>query len=95
LPDYDEFFIAFKDRDSRVFGLKDGSRRPSFETTAFLLVIDGLFAGTWRPRANSGRIFLNVKPFANLGPVHTRALLKESKRYSDFIGQNIEIMSAT
>ena len=95
VPDYDEFFIAYKDRDSRVFGLKDGLPRPSFETTAFLLVIDGLFAGTWRPRANSGQTVLDVKPFAGLGPVHARALLREAKRYGDFVGKNIQIMSPT
>lgn len=93
LPDYDEFLIAYKDRNSRVFGLKEGLSRPSFETTAFLLVIDGLFAGTWRPRANSARIFLDVKPFASLGPTHARSLERVSKRYGDFIGRNIEIMS--
>jgi hypothetical protein len=92
LPDYDEYLIAYRDRDSRVFGVNgDSPAMPSFETTGYLLVIDGLFAGTWRPKLKSGTTTLELKPFAPLGVAHSGALSRESRRFSDFIGRPVDV----
>ena len=84
VPNYDEYLIAYKDRDQGVFG---------FDVYAHFVVIDGLLAGTWRQAEKSGSITVNVTTFARLSETHRRALVVAGKRLSRFVGMPVEIVT--
>jgi DNA glycosylase AlkZ-like len=90
LPNYDEFLIAYKDRDQKVFGL-DGQpgKLPAFDAFAHYLVVDGLLAGTWRRTEKAGSTLVSVTTFAPLDETHSRELALAAKRLSKFIGRTV------
>ena len=94
VPNYDEYLIAYKDRDQGVFGL-DGiqSKLPVFDAYAHYVLIDGLLAGTWRQAEKSGSITVKVSTFARLSETHRRALVLAGKRLSRFVGTSVEIVT--
>lgn len=91
LPNYDEYFIAYKDRDLTVSAAAQRSgmlANPLLPNGGFphLLMIDGLLAGTWRrPTSPSARV--ELKPFRKLSPVTESAVDRAISAYRRFIGK--------
>jgi hypothetical protein len=92
LPNYDEYFIAYKDRDLTVSAAAQRSgmlANPLLANGAFphLLMIDGLLAGTWTRAVTSSGVHVTLKPFRPLSPVTQSAVDKAIRGYTQFFRQ--------
>lgn len=87
LPIYDEYLVAYRDRDAVPHG-------PAMVRTAaggymrfqHAIVIDGQVAGTWRGTPSAAGVQVNVAPLRRLTPAERRALAREIARYRRFLG---------
>lgn len=93
LPNYDEYFIAYKDRSSFVGlpGPSAGAATRASAVFAYVMAVDGAFGGTWRRTAGTNGITIDVRaqrPF----PLQTaRAMAREVKRLSAFLGVTVTL----
>lgn len=84
LPNFDEYLIAYKDRD--LVGAADLS---AWEAYTHQIVIDGQFVGTWKPIATKDGIRLDVKLRRALSSPQERALQRAVAGYGAFVGKAI------
>ena len=78
LPAFDEYFVAYKDRQIAAGSLS------TWDVLGPTFIIDGIAAGTWK-RTNSGNIELN--PSRALKKPENLALKQAVDRYSTFLSQ--------
>jgi hypothetical protein len=84
LPNYDEYVIAYKDRDV-ILDPTRPSRRGPLDPFAHLLMIDGRLRGTWK-RPSGSASGLRVRPLWPLTKDERRALARAAESYTRFIG---------
>ena len=77
LPAFDEYFVAYKDRQAAAGSLS------TWDVLGPTLIIDGIAAGTWK-RTNSGSVELN--PSRVLNDSEKLALKEAADRYADYLG---------
>ena len=87
LPNYDEYLIAYKDRDAFV----DQARAANIVARtggAFAnhLMIDGRLAGGWSRTLKSNGVLIEVAPYKKLTPAQTRAVAGAAECYGEFLG---------
>jgi hypothetical protein len=89
LPNYDEYLIAYKDRQS----IRDRALRfgPALEFPHYL-IIDGKLRGTWRRTRAAGRVGIVFKLYRPLAPPERRALAGEAARLGTFLGSPVEVV---
>ncbi|RPJ29380.1 MAG: winged helix DNA-binding domain-containing protein [Chloroflexi bacterium] len=95
LPNYDEYFIGFKDRSAigevaKQAGIKGDD--PSL--IAHIIILDGQIVGGWRRTVTKNAILLERKLFTELTRGQQRALLQEADRYSEFLQLPVELVEA-
>jgi hypothetical protein len=78
LPNYDEYLIAYKDRE--LVAARGG------DVFQHQLVVDGRLAGSWTRTLRRDRVDVEVAPYAPLGRVHARTLAHEVERMGRFLG---------
>lgn len=88
LPNYDEYFIVYKDRaafsSQRTFKV---SRHPSYEDLSYhLLTIDGQLAGGWKRNITAKSFTVTLNPFIQFSPQQQKALDAAAERLNDFTG---------
>jgi hypothetical protein len=91
LPIYDEYLIAYRDRQAVPHGpsmLTSRARGPV--TFQHAVVIDGQIAGTWRPSRKSGAVSVEVTALRRLTSAERRALDSAVDRYGRFLGTSVE-----
>ncbi len=92
LPNYDEYFIAYKDRAAFSNRFKV-SRAPSYEDLSYhLLAMDGQLAGGWKRQITSKAYTVKLNPFMTFTAEQQKALGAATKRLSDFAGLPVTIM---
>jgi hypothetical protein len=84
LPNYDEYLIAYKDRD-----LVGASHLPAQEAYTNQIVIDGQFVGTWKPIASKDGVRLDMKLRRAIDSAQARALQRAAADYGRFVGKAI------
>jgi hypothetical protein len=87
LPNYDEYFIAYKDRSAigeRLRERKEKAREGLF--FRHILFIDGQVAGGWNTLAAKKNEPLSIEPVGKLSAAEKRGLDKEVERYGKFAG---------
>lgn len=84
LPNYDEYFIAYKNRE--LMGSVNG-------TYPHLLMIDGRLAGTWRRKLSTKDVTVEVRPFRKLSASSRAAVVNAVETYGTFLGRCV-ILSA-
>lgn len=90
LPNYDEFLVAYKDRDAGVSTvIAQRMIEGKFDSYAHPLVLDGLLAGTWRRAANGrpskGAVQVTVSTFKPLTRQNRRLLDAATARLAQFL----------
>ena len=87
LPVYDEYLIAYRDREAVPHG-PVATTFGSARTAAFQhpLIIGGQVAGTWKPVRNVRTASIEVAPFRALATTERRALAEATARYARFVG---------
>jgi hypothetical protein len=92
LPIYDEYLIAYTDRDVAIDPVAralDPSRR---DDRGHYLVADRRFAGNWRWLAEQGRNVVRVMPYRRLTAADDRAIRAASRQLAAFMGQQVEVV---
>ena len=84
LPNYDEFGIAYRDRDV-IPGVGRARSVSSTEEFAHLLVIDGELVGRWRRTQKTSTMVVEAQPFRRLTKVEKDALDAAAARYGKFL----------
>jgi hypothetical protein len=87
LPIYDEYLVAYRDREA----VPHGPMTMKWESRAevmFLnpLVIDGQIAGTWRTTRKAAGVNIDVNPLTRLSAAQRRGIAEAAARYEKFIG---------
>jgi len=87
LPVYDEYLIAYRDRDAVPHGpsavvSKGGAPAVTFQHT---LVIAGQVAGTWRRSRDARAVLIDAVPLRRLTGQERRAVGEAVRRYERFI----------
>jgi hypothetical protein len=92
LPIYDEFIVAYRDRQVVSHGPSRISGSPrAFVTFRHALVIDGQVTGTWLTKRRSKAMQVDVIPMRRLTGREQRALGESVGRYEQFLGVPVEL----
>jgi winged helix DNA-binding protein len=92
LPIYDEYLIAYRDRDAVPHGpwtVKWGS--PGAVNFHHALVIAGRVAGTWRVTRSAQEVLIHATPLRRLTRVERRALTDAVHRYERFLSVPVQL----
>jgi hypothetical protein len=95
LPNYDEYFIGFKDR-SAIAGIaeKAGIKSDDPSLIAHIVILDGQVVGGWRRTIKKDAVLIELKLFAPLTKVENQAISKAIQQYGKFLGLSTEIVNA-
>ncbi len=87
LPNYDEFFIAYKDRSACHDRSRFTIRRDTINIQlAHILVVNGMILGGWRRLPSAGRTTVAVRLLAPLSRAERAALEAAAERYGRVLG---------
>jgi hypothetical protein len=92
LPNYDEFFIAFKDRSA--FGQRIGSARlvnGGDALIAYVVAVDGQLVGGWRRTASKGAVMVSLSLLSRLSAGEERLVAAEARKFGDFLALPVEM----
>jgi hypothetical protein len=90
LPNYDEFFIGYRDRSA--IGLRLNSTKVVTGGNALIsnvVVVDGQLVGGWRRSVGSDTVTLKLELLTRLAPAESKRVRAEVNRYSSFIGRPV------
>jgi hypothetical protein len=91
LPNYDEYFIGYKNRDAIAQRL--GSANAVMGGNALIthvVFVDGQLIGTWKRVAEKKRSVLSIKLGCKLSPKERTLIDSALERYSEFLGEPVE-----
>lgn len=90
LPNYDELYIAFKDRSMyHAAGKAPDKVGPREEIFAnHLVLVDGKIAGAWRRTLAKDEVRIEVRLTRDPGRTARHALDAEAERYGRFVGRH-------
>ena len=92
LPNYDEYFIGFRDRSAIGELVKaSGVRNAHDAFSAHVVAIDGQLVGGWKRLMSAKRVVLRLHLVLDLGPAQLRAIEHEARRYGAYLGMPVEV----
>jgi hypothetical protein len=92
LPNYDEYLIAYRDRDAIVGpGRRDMTGPRASDVFSNAVVIDGRVAGTWTKVVRRDAVRVVVAPHGRLTPAGGRAVAAAAGRYGRFLGLPVDV----
>jgi hypothetical protein len=87
LPNYDEFFIGFKDRGAIAQRLRSLDLVTGGDALiAHVIVIDGQLVGGWKRSVDDHAVSIELKLLARLTKAEQRALRSAVESYGRFLG---------
>jgi hypothetical protein len=91
LPIYDEYLVAYRDREAvpHVPAPPRADSRPT--TFQHAVVLEGQVAGTWRPTRNQGGAQVHVIPSRRLSAAHRTALTIAVGQYQRFLNTPVDL----
>ena len=92
LPNYDEYFIGFRDR--RAFGKRIGHTRPITGGTALIphvIVSDGELIGAWRRVIETDRVRVSVSLMTSISDAEQKRLREAVRRFGAYLQSPVEI----
>jgi hypothetical protein len=90
LPIYDEYLIAYKDRDL-VTGARPVTIAPTPDGFIHSLIVDGRLAGSWKRTLTKDGAALDTKSDTVLTRTNARALESAIARYQDFLEMRVGV----
>lgn len=95
LPNYDEYFIGFKDRSAIAkLANQAGIQSDDPALIAHVIVLNGQVAGGWRRTITKNTVTLERNLLVDLNRTQERALQQEVDRYSEFLQLPVEMVEA-
>jgi hypothetical protein len=92
LPNYDEYFIGFKDRSA--IGRRLGSSELATggdARMAYVIVVDGQLVGGWRRSPEKKAIVVELSLLARLTKAEERAVASAAEAYGRFVGLPVQL----
>ncbi len=92
LPNYDEYFIGFKDRSAignRITWSNLDESSSAF--IAHILFIDGQIVGGWKRTFKKNEAVVELNLLTNLTTVENQAISAAAERYSEFLGMPVTL----
>ena len=92
LPNYDEFFIGYRDRSA--IGVRLDSVKSVTGGNALIanvIAMDGQLVGGWRRTLGTDRIRLDLQVLTRLSAAEQKRLLSEVRRYEAFAGKPVTV----
>ena len=86
MPNYDEYFIAYRDRSPTAALLATGAAADPMDSFAHLLCVEGRFAGFWRRTVGTRAVQVELRPYRVLSRAHLAAAREAAGRYATFLG---------
>lgn len=93
LPNYDEYFIGFRDRSAIgevVKSLKEDP--PSNAFNAHVIVIDGQLVGGWRRTLKANAVVVELSPITRLTKADRQAVVGAARKYGAFLELPVELV---
>jgi hypothetical protein len=90
LPNYDEYFIGFKNRSAiakRLNSTVTGGDAP----TAHVIVVDGQLVGGWRRTFTKTAVVVELRLFARLSESEKGAVVVAAEAFGDFLDLPVEL----
>jgi hypothetical protein len=87
LPNYDEYFIGYRDREPPHAGLAAATIRQDLLFAAHIVVLDGRPAGGWRRTLRKGVVDIEAKLALPFDAAARDALESAARRYARFLGE--------
>jgi hypothetical protein len=84
LPEYDNVLLGHADRSRIIPAGPSIPLPPGNGATMGTILLDGMYAGTWRIRRAEGRATLTIRPFERVRPGDEAALVDEGSRLVAF-----------
>ncbi len=92
LPNYDEYFIGFKDRSAiGDIAKQEGIKGDDPALIAHIVILDGQIVGGWRRTLEKNKVVVELNLFAKLTKPERQAILIAAERYGKFLGLPVEI----
>ena len=89
LPNYDEYLVAYRDRDAVVAASRPGTKARGSDVFAHSLVIDGVLAGSWTRTHAADAVTIDLVPYRRLTPADRGAVAAAAARYGRFMQQPV------
>jgi hypothetical protein len=87
LPNYDEYFIGFKDRSAiGEIARQVGVRKDDPALIAHILILDGQLIGGWRRTFNKDSVHVEASPITRLSRSEEQAVREAADRFGEFLG---------
>jgi hypothetical protein len=92
LPNYDEYFIGFKDRSAiGQLTAKANIQKDDPSFLAHILILDGQVAGGWKRTQEAKQVLVEVNPVIKLAKVQKQAISAAAERYGNFLGLPVKL----
>lgn len=92
LPNYDEYFIGFKDRSAILYVVKGFSLIPGNPMfTAHVVSLDGLLIGGWKRELSAKTVNVSFNLVSKPAPAVRRAIVAAAERYAKFLGLSADV----
>jgi hypothetical protein len=89
LPNYDEYFIGFKDRSAiGEIAARAGIQGDDPSLLAHIIIIAGQVAGGWRRTLRKNAVLVELNPFIGL-------IAEAATRYGKFLGLPADVLVAS
>jgi hypothetical protein len=93
LPNYDEYFIGFKDRSA----IGELATRANIEKNdpslfAHIIILDGQVAGGWKRIVEKSKVLVELSPIAKLTRPEKQAVARAAERFGKFLGLPVELI---
>ena len=92
LPNYDEYLIAFKDRDTAVAETRLATRpHGAPDPFSHHLIVDGRLEGSWRRTVSAGTVRIEVATYRRLARQASESVDAASERLGKFLGLEVDL----
>lgn len=95
LPNYDEYFIGFKDRSAMGDVVKQANldaNNPAF--IAHVIILDGQIVGGWRRTLKKDAVIVELNLITNLTKAENQAIMSAIEQYGKFLGLPVQLTKA-
>lgn len=93
LPNYDEYFIGYKDRSAFMHGAHSIRFDPgSVALNAHIIVLDGQIVGGWRRTMTKTEVNIELSLITELSSKEMRAVADAADRFGEFLGLDAKIV---
>jgi hypothetical protein len=92
LPNYDEFFIGFKDRSAIGKRLKSSELVTGGDAlTAHVVIVDGQLVGGWKRTLRKNAVVVELNLLAGLSELEKKAVAAAAEAYGRFLELSVEL----